>query len=53
MTFTNSVMIPKKDITTKNHENSTQLKMQTKYQPNAKLTLELLAYANDKQSSSV
>ena len=36
MTFTNSVMIPKKDITAKNQEDFTQSKKQTKNQPNAK-----------------
>ena len=36
MTFTNNGIIPKKDIIAKNQEDSTQLKMQTKYQPNAK-----------------
>ena len=37
MTFTNSVMIPRKDITIKNHEDSTQLKCKANIKPdNAK-----------------
>ena len=53
MTFTNSVMIPKKDITAKNQEDSTQSKSKPKINLMLKLILELLAYENDKQKSSL
>ena len=47
MTFTNSVMIPRKDITIKNHEDSTQLKCKANIKPdNAKPFLVPLAYEN-------
>ncbi len=52
MTFTNNGIIPKKDIIAKNQEDSTQLKCKSNINLMLKLTLELLAYENDKQRSS-